>query len=208
MQATVIQVDLRNDVCNAHFDDEFPFLLQGRVDPERYAQTMCQATSYLRTSSTKLWIGLLMFLLFCIPASVAMPMTITFLGLWAISFEIIIIFVGFFFLIFALVSARRARTHMECFLREENRLYYNSLGVNLKYHYHYRHGYINIEILNMIPQQQQFHAQPIESFKAVSESSPLVYNPQQVPVTSFTYGQPVVIVQSDQQHYPYIQQGN
>jgi len=37
--ATVLQVDFRPDLCSAGFDEEFPFLLQGRVRKMRIMKT-------------------------------------------------------------------------------------------------------------------------------------------------------------------------
>ena len=198
--ATIIEVDYRQyDRCSPSFDEEFPFLLQGRVDPDRYAETICTANDKMRSATNRTWIGLVIFFICCIPAIVLIPLTINTWGLWALSFEIAILGFAFVFLFFIIFSVRRARLSLECFLREENRNYYNPIGINFKYRQLFRHARIDIEVLHAAPQPVQ------QTTSKISETSPLVFASQQLPQPSFGFNSQPIYLHQQPYSSPYVQ---
>jgi len=153
--AAVLQVDYRPDLCSSGFDEDFPFLLQGRVDPDRYAATICAANSRVRNANSRLLMGVLLMIIIIVPAFVIFPISVVSWGFTGFYVAAGAMALAFILMIVAIIGAQRARHSVECFLHDENTNYYNALGVNLKLHRHYRHTWIAIEVLPAHPQQQQ-----------------------------------------------------
>eukprot|EP01087_Luapelamoeba_hula_P002626 TRINITY_DN122_c0_g1_i4.p1 TRINITY_DN122_c0_g1~~TRINITY_DN122_c0_g1_i4.p1 ORF type:complete len:205 (-),score=49.15 TRINITY_DN122_c0_g1_i4:77-691(-) len=145
---SVLTVEKKRGWGSLLLDNEFPFLLTNRVDPDRYAQTFNAANASIQAVNRRNGHIALAFVLISAVLICALLWTIANYGLIGLTWELSVFLLTAGYI--TVMSRRQSQLKRElaAMFKNENSSYYHALGVNVKFVSGWgAHFTVSIEIL-------------------------------------------------------------